>query len=209
MIVSKTNETFLIQGPAGHLEILVTLSKKAKKFIIGIICHPHPLYGGTMNNKVVTTLFKVLDELRIQTVRFNFRGVGRSQGQYDNGVGEIEDLKAVLRWVKQTFSTDKIWLAGFSFGAYISAKVAYDQKVAQLISIAPPIFYEGFSLLTQMASPWLIAQGDQDEIVSFDQVKEFVHKISSPVNFLVIPGASHFFHGQLMQLKELLIHYLI
>ena len=209
MIFLKKNKTFLIQGPAGHLEILTTFSEETKECIVGIVCHPHPLYGGTMHNKVVTTLVNALNELRIRTIRFNFRGVGRSQGQYDNGVGELEDLKEVIRWVKKTFSADKIWLAGFSFGAYISAKMAYDQKVAQLISIAPPIFYKDFSLLTRVASPWLIVQGDQDEIVPFDQVEKFIHTLSSPVKFIIIPGASHFFHGQLIKLRELLIRHLI
>nr|WP_080775280.1 alpha/beta fold hydrolase [Coxiella burnetii] len=267
---------------------MITRPKGIEKSVTGIICHPHPLHGGTMNNKVlttlakaldelglktvrfnfrgvgksqgrydngvgevedlkavlrwvehhwsqddiwlagfsfgayisakvaydqkvaqlisvVTTLAKALDELGLKTVRFNFRGVGKSQGRYDNGVGEVEDLKAVLRWVEHHWSQDDIWLAGFSFGAYISAKVAYDQKVAQLISVAPPVFYEGFASLTQMASPWLIVQGDQDEVVPFEQVKAFVNQISSPVEFVVMSGASHFFHGRLIELRELLV----
>ncbi|ATN85211.1 Dot/Icm type IV secretion system effector CoxH3 [Coxiella burnetii] len=200
-----TNEDFLIQGPVGQLEVMITRPKGIEKSVTGIICHPHPLHGGTMNNKVLTTLAKALDELGLKTVRFNFRGVGKSQGRYDNGVGEVEDLKAVLRWVEHHWSQDDIWLAGFSFGAYISAKVAYDQKVAQLISVAPPVFYEGFASLTQMASPWLIVQGDQDEVVPFEQVKAFVNQISSPVEFVVMSGASHFFHGRLIELRELLV----
>ncbi|WP_040948204.1 alpha/beta hydrolase [Coxiella burnetii] len=149
-----TNEDFLIQGPVGQLEVMITRPKGIEKSVTGIICHPHPLHGGTMNNKVVTTLAKALDELGLKTVRFNFRGV---------------------------------------------------QKVAQLISVAPPVFYEGFASLTQMASPWLIVQGDQDEVVPFEQVKAFVNQISSPVEFVVMSGASHFFHGRLIELRELLV----
>lgn len=110
-----TNEDFLIQGPVGQLEVMITRPKGIEKSVTGIICHPHPLHGGTMNNKVVTTLAKALDELGLKTVRFNFRGVGKSQGRYDNGVGEVEDLKAVLRWVEHHWSQDDIWLAWFFF----------------------------------------------------------------------------------------------
>ena len=208
MIFPKMNQTFLIPGPDGQIEIMITRPKEAKKTITGIICHPHPLHGGTMNNKVVTTLAKSLGQLGLKTVRFNFRGVGKSKGQYSYGIGEIEDLKAVFQWVQQSCQRDDIWLAGFSFGAYISAKVAYDQTVTQLISIAPPVFYEGFSSLQHMTFPWLIVQGDQDEVVPFDQVRDFVHQISSPVKFVVVSGASHFFHGRLIELRELLVRYL-
>lgn len=208
MTFLKTNQNFLIPGPAGQVEVMITRPEKSKKTITGIICHPHPLHGGTMNNKVVTTLAKALDQLGLNTVRFNFRGVGKSEGQYSYGVGEIEDLKAILKWVKQSRQRDNIWLAGFSFGAYISAKVAQDQIVTQLISIAPPVFYEDFTSLRKMTFPWLIVQGDQDEVVPFDQVRAFVHQILSPVKFVVVPGASHFFHGRLIELRELLVRYL-
>ncbi|MBW5802860.1 alpha/beta fold hydrolase [Coxiella endosymbiont of Ornithodoros amblus] len=200
-----TNENFLIQGPVGQLEVTITRPKVIEKSMTGIICHPHPLHGGTINNKVVATLAKALDKLGLKTVRFNFRGVGKSQGQYDNGVGEAEDLKSVLRWVKHSWPQDDIWLAGFSFGAYIAAKVANSQKIARLISIAPPVFYEGFDALTQMTAAWLIIQGDQDEVVPFEQLKAFVNQVSSPVEFVVMSGASHFFHGRLIELRELLV----
>ncbi|WP_267257144.1 alpha/beta hydrolase [Coxiella endosymbiont of Ornithodoros maritimus] len=200
-----TNENFLIQGPVGQLEVTITRPKGIEKSMTGIICHPHPLRGGTINNKVVTTLAKALDKLGLKTVCFNFRGVGKSQGEYDNGVGEAEDLKSVLRWVKHSWPQDDIWLAGFSFGAYIAAKVANSQKIARLIGIAPPVFYEGFDSLTQMTAPWLIIQGDQDEVVPFEQLKAFVNQISSPVEFVVMSGASHFFHGCLIELRELLV----
>ena len=203
-----TNEEFLIQGPVGQLEVMITSPKKIERSMTGIICHPHPLHGGTINNKVVTTLAKALDELGLKAVRFNFRGVGKSRGRYDNGVGETEDLKSVLRWVKHSWPQDEIWLAGFSFGAYIAAKVANGQKIARLIGIAPPVFYEDFASLTQMTAPWLIIQGDQDEVVPFEQVKAFIKQISFPVEFVVMSDASHFFHGRLIELRELLIRHL-
>src|SRR5262245_17371247 len=138
-----------ITGQAGQIETIVSPPLPAAdqpKKIIAIICHPHPLYGGTMNNKVVTTIARALYDLHIWTVRFNFRGIGKSEGSYANGMGEIQDLTAVLAWVREHFPDYEIWLAGFSFGAYIATSVAaHEKEIAQLITIAPAVTHFDFN----------------------------------------------------------------
>lgn len=113
-----------VKGPAGKLEVAVGTPIGIDRSALGIICHPHPLHGGTMYNKVVTTLARTLQGLGLTTVRFNFRGVGKSQGEYDHGRGEIDDLLAVAAWLQKEMGHQEIWLAGFSFGAYIAANGA-------------------------------------------------------------------------------------
>jgi len=130
-------EIFLLPGPAGDLEVLTTSPAEAKA--VAIICHPHPLFSGTMHNKVVSTLAKTCQELGLRTVRFNFRGVGKSTGTFAEGVGEADDLFAIIQWVQHVCPAEKIWLAGFSFGAAVSIYAATKIHVEKLISIAPPV----------------------------------------------------------------------
>ena len=195
---------FLLPSPAGSLEVMTTWPKQTPS-ITGVICHPHPLFAGTMNNKVVTTIAKAFDQLGLATVRFNFRGVGKSTGEYGETIGEREDLTAVLQWVKTVLPQPQIWLAGFSFGSYIAAAVANKIPVAQLVTVAPAVHHNDFAGLTNVGCPWLIIQGEQDEIVPFDQVKRFVENPPVPVKFIAVPGAGHFFHGRLIELRDILV----
>lgn len=205
-IFPETETTFLISGPSGDLELLTTPTKTHVNPIpaVAIICHPHPLYGGTMHNKVVTTLMRVFADLGLRTVRFNFRGIGKSTGSYAEGLGETEDLFAVMEWVKKTCPTDAIWLAGFSFGAAISARAAAQTSVAQLVSIAPPV--PRFSLigLPPITCPWLVVQGEQDEVIEPEAVFAWIDTLNPKPRLIRMPGASHFFHGQLLELRRLL-----
>lgn len=200
----QDKKLFFLPGPAGQLEVQTTWPREDKKGVV-IICHPHPLHEGTMNNKVVTTLAQTFDQLGLKTVRFNFRGVGKSEGKYGETIGETEDLLALLKWVKQTLPNHFIWLAGFSFGGYIAAKVAAQEKISQLITIAPGITLHDFSTLKDVNCPWLIIQGDADEIIPYDQVKAFVNQHPTPITFKVLTGAGHFFHGRLGDLKQVLL----
>lgn len=201
-----TLHTFLLPGPAGELEVMTEAPDAINQDIVAIICHPHPLFGGTMKNKVVSTLARTCKELAIPTVRFNFRGVGQSTGTFDEGVGEVDDLLAVLAWVKTVKPQAKVWLAGFSFGACISAKVAArTPAIAQLISIAPPVMRWEFEKIHTMTCPWLVVQGDADEVVPATEVFAWFAQYHPAATVIDMPGASHFFHGRLIELREQLL----
>lgn len=218
-------QKFFIEGPAGKLEArsvgLYTPSISESKTIIGIVCHPHPLYQGTMDNKVVTTIAKAWKHLGLATVRFNFRGVGESEGKYGEGKGELEDLLAVIQWVKKVSPDSKLWLAGFSFGSVISFQAASqltsqatfqaassgDPFISALLSVAPPVHHFKFENLNLPRCPWIIIQGDQDEIVPVNQVIELVErqkKNKSDLKLFVMKGATHFFHGRLIEVQNLI-----
>jgi hypothetical protein len=191
---------FFIKGPAGNLEAAFTDKENAKG--TAIVCHPHSLYGGTMNNKVVTTLARTFGDLGLRTGRFNFRGVGKSDGSYDAGIGETDDLLAVVNWVKQNYPDDDLWFAGFSFGSYVAARAATEIAVAQLVTVAPPVINFDFLSLKPITCPWLIVQGDQDEIVSPQAVFDWIETLNPKPILIRMPGSSHFFHGQLMELRR-------
>ena len=192
-----------IQGPVGQLEAIVSPPSKQELAIIAIICHPHPLYGGSMNNKVVTTIARALFDLDIWSIRFNFRGVGASEGHYDEGRGETEDLLAVLRWVKEMFPSHTIWLAGFSFGAYVATKVAtLENDIAQLITIAPAVNHFDFNNFVDIHCPWLLIMGEEDEVVPVEEVRVWAKSLPVPMQIILLPGVTHFFHGHLVDLRE-------
>lgn len=196
-----TRETVQIPGPVGPLEARCGCPKEPAG-VSAVICHPHPLFGGTMENKVVTTVARALEDLGLHTVRFNFRGVGASAGAYDEGHGETEDLLAVLRWLAERRPGDEVWLAGFSFGSYVAARGAVRWPVSQLISIAPPVARFDFSDSPPPECPWLVVQGDADEVVEPGAVFRWVEALPRPPELVVMKGASHFFHGRLVELRE-------
>lgn len=196
---------FLLMGPAGALECAVDLPDVADERPATIVlCHPHPQHGGTMRNKVLTILDRSMRELGLRTVRFNFRGVGASEGSFDDGYGETDDLFAVVEWVRQTRPDDELWLGGFSFGAYIATRAALNLKLGQLISIAPPVDRYEFGNLPRPECPWLIVQGDEDDVVSADAVRLYAERIEPPPDLVVMHQAGHFFHRRLMDLRGLL-----
>jgi alpha/beta superfamily hydrolase len=198
--------TFQLPAPAGELEVMAEMPDAVNTEITMVICHPHPLFGGTMHNKVVTTLAKVANELAIPSVRFNFRGVGKSTGQYDDGVGEIDDLQTIIEWVNKTRPHTRLWLAGFSFGSYIAAEVATTGIAERLISIAPPATRWHFQEITKMPCPWLVVQGDADEVVEPAAVFDWFATKHPQVDMIRMENASHFFHGRLIELREILIN---
>ncbi|MES2219253.1 MAG: alpha/beta fold hydrolase [Pseudomonadota bacterium] len=195
---------FLLPGPAGDLEILTAPAKAVSPANdpVGVICHPHPLFGGTMNNKVVTTLARTFAEMGLPTVRFNFRGVGKSTGTFSEGVGEIEDLLAVVEGVKQVKPSASIWLAGFSFGAAVAAHVATRISLAQLVTVAPPVPRFNLLELPDITCPWLVVQGEDDDVVIPADVYAWVATRKPQPKLIKIPNAGHFFHGQLLVLRE-------
>lgn len=195
-----------IPGPAGDLESILLEPQDQKNLqAVAIVCHPHPLYEGTMNNKVVTTVARTLQELGLPVIRFNFRGVGKSNGEYGNTKGEIEDLLAVIAWVKKKYPAAKLWLAGFSFGSFIAAKVAIQIAVEKLILIAPPVNHFDFVDLPAFTSQVFVIQGDQDEVVPAEEVYAWVDSLETKPHLIHFPEATHFFHGRLGKLHDALI----
>lgn len=201
----QQEQRFFLQGPAGQLEVLTTWPKDSTQKCVGIICHPHPQQQGTMNNKVVTTIAKAFDRLGLATLRFNFRGVGKSEGQYGKTIGERQDLLAIMKWVKTVLPDYDIWLAGFSFGSYIAASIANQENVLQLLTIATTVNHYDFASLTNIKCPWLSIVGEQDELVPVEEVKAFAAHPPVPMKLIFLPGVGHFFHGHLIELRELII----
>lgn len=200
-ILLQNEVIHLIHGSAGQLELAVSQPENEASHRIAIVCHPHPLYGGTMSNKVVTTLIKTYQALGFVTIRFNFRGIGQSSGHYDDGKGELDDLLSVLHFAKQQMPQSAVYLAGFSFGAYIASKAASLDNIAHLITVAPPVQHFAMQALNPTC-PWILVQGDQDEIVPANEVYEFAASRVTPPQILRFPTATHFFHGHLKELQE-------
>jgi alpha/beta superfamily hydrolase len=196
----------IISGPAGDLELRIDCPREGvTQRGAGVICHPHPQFGGTLHNKVAHTLAKVFAELGLAAVRFNFRGVGRSAGAYDNGRGETADLQAVIGWVQDRNADGELWLAGFSFGGYVALRAAADQPIQQLITIAPPVNRFAVDVVTAPRCPWLLIQGENDEIVPSDAVLSWAKGLPDPPAIEVVPDGDHLFHGRLNVLREILL----
>lgn len=194
----------LIQGPAGQLELLLDYpeGKCPNGSPVVIVSHPHPLYGGTLTNKVVHILARGVSDLTLASVRFNFRGVGDSEGQFDDGKGETEDLLAVVAWVRKQHPDSPIWLAGFSFGAYITIKAYKAARAERMILVAPPVTLYDLSTVKSVDIPCSILQGGQDEVIDPEAVTRWVEGLSSSPNYQWIDSAGHFFHGQLNVVRD-------
>lgn len=199
----QENKIFFLNGAAGLLEIMATPAATAPVGA-GIICHPDPRFGGTMNNKVVTTTARALLELNLAVVRFNYRGVGQSEGEYGHIHGELADLQTVIQWTRAALPHLPLWLAGFSFGSYISALAAQTVRPQGLISIAPPVNHYDYTQFNQFKFSWLVIQGEQDEVVPCREVEKWAAHPPSPLKLVLMPDASHFFHGKLLELREII-----
>ena len=198
-----SDNRLIVAGPEGDLEAVVAMPE-VKPQAVAVVCHPHPQQQGTMHNKVVTTLVKVFSQANIAVIRFNFRGVGASAGEFGNIVGECADLRAVLDWVAKEFAGLPLYLAGFSFGSYIAAWGAGQVACRGLISIAPPVARMPFSELSEISCKWIVVQGDADEVVDSGAVELWAMNPPSKLKLVVIPGVGHFFHGKLIVLRDLL-----
>jgi len=198
-------QEFHLAGPAGRLECLSDQADAEQRVpVTAVLCHPHPLHGGTMRNKVVTIMERSLREIGLATIRFNYRGVGESEGGFDEGNGETEDLLAVIEWVRRVRPETDLWLGGFSFGAYITLRAAQDLPVRQLLSIAPPVERYEFESLPPPNCPWLVVQGDEDDVVSSDAVVRWAEQLDQSPDLVIMEGAGHFFHRRLMDLRGLI-----
>lgn len=199
--MTLTTQTLHIPGPSGLLELVFQTERSSTAFVM---CHPHPLYGGSMSNKVVTTLCASFHALHYPTARFNFRGVGQSAGQFDHGVGEVADALAVIAWLK-TQGIESIILGGFSFGAYVAARVA-DPQIRHWLLVAPPTDYPQFADLSH-ATHWSLLTAAADEIVSTPNILAWAKRQPPPQHARCIADASHFFHGRLNELKAFVNDY--
>ncbi|MBT3196413.1 MAG: alpha/beta fold hydrolase [Gammaproteobacteria bacterium] len=200
--MAAVSERELISGAVGNIEVWLEYPKSAPQAIL-VVAHPHPLYGGTMQNKVVHTVARAGIAVGAAVVRFNFRGVGKSEGAHDQGEGEQQDLLIVIEWAREQLVGLPLWLAGFSFGARI-ALLTWERSVAQqLLLVAPPLrLYSDMDAIERVDLPWSVLIGDADEVVSFRAVEAWVGRQLNPPHFEVFPGASHFFHGRLVELRE-------
>jgi len=192
-----------IAGPVGALETVIDCpgrpwSKTA------IVCHPHPLYGGSLRNKVTHTLARTFVGLGLAAIRFNFRGVGQSEGSYGHGHGEAQDLLAVARWLRARRPHDALWLAGFSFGGLIALHMADELEASQLVTVAPAVNRPEARQLKAPRCPWLLVMGEADEVVTPQAVRAWVAGLERPPEERWVPEVGHFFHQRLTDLRTVL-----
>ncbi|MBD9676733.1 alpha/beta hydrolase [Pseudomonas sp. PDM18] len=194
-----------LDGPDGQLEALHLATPDARG--VALICHPHPLFAGTMQNKVVATLQRAARDAGYATLRFNFRGVGQSAGSYAEGRGEIDDVMAVAHWVAEQHPGLPLTLMGFSFGSCVAGNAAERLEeegadLAQLFMLAPPV--ERFDVDLPERCPLTVIQPEADEVVTPERVYAWSAELSKPHELIRIPECSHFFHGKLIELKDLI-----
>ncbi|HEY7888993.1 MAG TPA: alpha/beta hydrolase [Steroidobacteraceae bacterium] len=204
-------ERVRIAGPTGDIEALVETPAEdgttdGARF--GVACHPHPLYGGTLDNKVVYTLARAFVELGVPAIRFNFRGVGASAGSYDGGRGETADALAVVEYGRQRWPGASLWLAGFSFGGAVAVGAAAQARPEKLVTVAPGITRVAMDGVDSPACPWLIVQGDADDVIEPAAVLEWAGRQSRAPDVRLLPGAGHFFHGRLHELRAVVLEFL-
>ena len=195
-------EKLFIDGPVGRLEAIFELQSEQEPVGNAVICHPHPQHGGTMHNKVAHTLARTFVRMGYAVLRFNFRGTESSEGEFDEGVGELDDALAAIHWMREKNPGLPLWVAGFSFGAAIAVKAAVVTPLDGLVSVAPAITRFASGLDSQPECPWLIVQGDQDELVDVEETVAWVDGLEPGPELLIIEEGEHFFHGRLLELRE-------
>jgi alpha/beta superfamily hydrolase len=200
-----------LDGPAGRLEALLNSGTENAKHA-AVVCHPHPLFGGTMHNKVVFHTMKALNNFGFPVLRFNFRGTGLSQGEHDHGIGEIEDVRAALDWMARESGLPLIF-AGFSFGAAVGLRAACsDERVKAVIGVGIPVVpvaggdeeprVYNFDFLHECAKPKLLVSGARDQFGPRAKLEALAASIPEPKKLVIIEGADHFFEGRLRELRE-------
>lgn len=193
-------EALTLDGPVGPLEAILEVPAGFSGARVAVVCHPHPLFGGTMNNKVVHTAARALQEAGYATLRFNFRGVGASPGVFDDGRGETDDALAAYDYLRARWPAASVSAAGFSFGSFVACGAAARRAVRALILISPPVARFDFGAVE--AKPTVVIQGDVDDVVLADDVARWVAALSPVPPLVTVSGAGHFFHGHLAELRE-------
>jgi alpha/beta superfamily hydrolase len=194
----RTAERLTVEGPAGAIEVVRNVPGPAPRGI-ALVCHPHPLQGGTLDNKVVQTLAKTFFALGYAAVRFNFRGVGQSAGSFDEGNGETEDALAVVADARQRFGEAlPVVLAGFSFGSYVATRAASRVQAERLVLVGPAVMRFP---MQHVAADTIVVHGEEDDVVPLADVFAWARPQQLPI--VVFPGCGHFFHGRLPQLSRI------
>ena len=199
------HRSFFLDGPAGRLEAILWTSPRAAPPMAAVVCHPHPLYGGTLHNKVVFQAAKTLHSLGLPVLRFNFRGVGLSEGAHDKGRGEQDDVRAALDFLASEFPGLPILLAGFSFGAWVGLRVGCeDARVTELVGLGLPANNSNLDYLRTRTKPKLFIQGGNDQYGSRANVKALFAALPEPKRLVFVEGADHFFAGKLNEVDAAL-----
>jgi alpha/beta superfamily hydrolase len=193
----------LYPGPVGQIEAVLMIPENPTTQSMAVLGHPHSLQGGSMSNKVVTTMARAFRDVGLRSLRFNFRGVGLTEGQFDHGRGESEDMLAWMQSLKTLEPDLNFVLAGFSFGSYVTHRTACQWTPNWLLSIAPPI--ERYDYHQDPQCPWVVIQGDADEVVDAQGVFDFVAHYPRPIELISFEHTGHFFHGQLLKLREVVV----
>lgn len=207
-------ERVRLAGPVGEIEALVetpagdAAAAGAPPARFGVVCHPHPLYGGTLDNKVVYAVARAFVELGVPTIRFNFRGVGGSAGSYDDGRGETADALAVIAYGRKRWPGAALWLGGFSFGGAVAVRAAAQAQPERLVAVAPGITRIAMEGVDSPACPWLVVQGDADDVIEPAAVLDWVKRQSVAPTVHLLPRAGHFFHGRLHELRSAVLDFL-
>jgi len=205
--MTRTNDLasfqFHMMGPVGRIEAVLTRpTESSARRAVGVICHPHPLYDGSLHNKVTHTLAHAFNDLGVPAFRFNFRGVGESEGFFDGGNGETADLLAVISEARRLFPHRELWLAGFSFGAYVALRACQQTHLTRLITVAPPVNLFDFSGLHRPQCEWTVIQGDQDDIVPAADVLRWAQSQRPAPQIIQMEQTGHFFHRRLGPLRS-------
>ncbi len=203
------HRSFFLEGPAGKLEAMLWTSPRPVPSLRAVVCHPHPLYGGTMHNKVVFQVAKTLHRLGVPVLRFNFRGAGLSEGTHDHGRGEADDVRAALDLLAEQVPERPVLLAGFSFGAWVGLRVGCaDARVAELVGLGLPTDNSDLSYLRECRKPKLFIQGSRDQFGSRATVESLVAALPEPKRVVFVEGGDHFFASQLAQVDAALLAWL-
>jgi hypothetical protein len=204
-------EHLVIAGPVGPLECVVEdphSDHDGSASACAVVCHPHPLHQGTMHNKVAHTLARAALGRGAAALRFNFRGVGRSAGVHDDGRGEIDDALAAIEWMRGRHPGAELWLMGFSFGALVALRTAAAAAPTRLVTVAPAVTRPGTEIPAPPTMPWLLVQGLDDELVDAAAVRAWAAAQAPPPRLHEMPGVSHFFHGHLHELRDVVAGFL-
>ncbi len=202
-------EVLTLAGPTGALETrLEYKDAEGAPAAFGVVCHPHPQFGGTMDNKVTHVLARAMIECGAPAFRFNFRSVGASGGAFDNGRGEVDDLAAVVAEGRRRYPTAALWLGGFSFGAFVALRGAERLAPAKLVAVAPPVARFELGNVAHPDCDWMLVQGDADDVVPPDAVLSWAAEQPHKPRLHVLAGAGHYFHGRLHDLKPLVLDFL-
>jgi uncharacterized protein len=203
------HRTFFINGPAGRLEAMLWTVSAPAALRVAVVCHPHPLFGGTMHNKVVFQVAKTLHQHGVPVLRFNFRGAGLSEGKHDKGRGESGDVRAALDYLAKEFPSKPILLAGFSFGSYVGLRVGCeDSRVKELVGLGIPVNDSDLSYLISCAKPKLFLQGARDQFGARERVESLFARLPEPKKLVFVEDADHFFAGKLPQMAHALAAWL-